>query len=222
MLAWKKWGEGKTPATTGIKGDHFVGDFYVKFEQEFVKEYTAFSESEEGGKIYLGQKKENQEKTDFFKVFKNTYFNEFSPLGAEARNMLLDWEAGANDTIQLWKQMNGWVYEGFDTTYKTLGVSFDSVYYESETYILGKKVVEEGLVKGVFYRLPDSSVWIDLEDAGMDKKIVLRSDGTSVYILSLLSYFHVASLSISVLLLYVLLWLSLSLLYTSFCFLHSH
>ncbi|MBK8820909.1 MAG: arginine--tRNA ligase [Saprospiraceae bacterium] len=182
MLAWKKWGEGKTPETTGIKGDHFVGDFYVKFEQEFVKEYTAFSESEEGGKIYLGQKKENQEKTDFFKVFKNTYFNEFSPLGAEARNMLLEWEAGANDTIQLWKQMNGWVYEGFDTTYKTLGVSFDSVYYESETYILGKKVVEEGLVKGVFYRLPDSSVWIDLEDAGMDKKIVLRSDGTSVYI----------------------------------------
>ena len=124
-------------------------------------------------------------------MFKNTYFNEFSPLGAEARNMLLDWEAGANDTIQLWKQMNGWVYEGFDTTYKTLGVSFDSVYYESETYILGKKVVEEGLVKGVFYRLPDSSVWIDLEDAGMDKKIVLRSDGTSVYITQDLSLIHI-------------------------------
>ena len=182
MLAWKKWGNGATPASSGIKGDHFVGDYYVKFEQEFVKEYTAFAESEAGAKLFESQKKENQEQSEFFEAFKNKYFNEISPLGAEARQMLLDWEAGDENTIQLWKQMNGWVYEGFDTTYQTLGVSFDSVYYESDTYLLGKKVVDEGLTKGVFYREPDSSVWINLEDAGMDKKIVLRSDGTSVYI----------------------------------------
>lgn len=182
MLAWKKWGNGATPASSGIKGDHFVGDYYVKFEQEFVKEYQAFAESEAGTKLFESQKKDNQEKSDFFKTFKNKYFNEISALGAEARQMLLDWEAGDENTIQLWKQMNGWVYEGFDKTYQTLGVSFDSVYYESDTYLLGKQVVDEGLTKGVFYREPDSSVWINLEDAGMDKKIVLRSDGTSVYI----------------------------------------
>lgn len=182
MLAWKKWGNGATPASSEIKGDHFVGDYYVKFEQEFVKEYTAFAESEAGAKLFESQKKENQDKSEFFKAFKNKYFNEISPLGAEARQMLLDWEAGDENTIQLWKQMNGWVYDGFDKTYETLGVSFDSVYYESDTYLLGKKVVDEGLTKGVFYREPDSSVWINLEDAGMDKKIVLRSDGTSVYI----------------------------------------
>ncbi|MBK8620703.1 MAG: arginine--tRNA ligase [Saprospiraceae bacterium] len=182
MLAWKKWGNGATPASSGIKGDHFVGDYYVKFEQEFVKEYQVFAESEAGAKLFESQKKENQEQSEFFKAFKNKYFNEISPLGAEARQMLLDWEAGDENTIQLWKQMNGWVYDGFDKTYETLGVSFDSVYYESDTYLLGKKVVDEGLTKNVFYREPDSSVWINLEDAGMDKKIVLRSDGTSVYI----------------------------------------
>lgn len=182
MLAWQKWSNGDTPASSGIKGDHFVGDYYVKFEQEFVREYKQFTDSPRGEEIYNQYKKEGQDKDTFFKAFKNQYFNEFSALGAEAREMLIRWEAKDEDTIALWQQMNAWVYEGFEETYKKLGVSFDTVYYESDTYLLGKKVVEEGLQKGVFYREPDSSVWINLEDAGMDKKIVLRSDGTSVYI----------------------------------------
>lgn len=182
MLAWKKWGQGATPASAGKKGDHFVGDYYVRFEQEFVREYNDFADSPQGDNLFNQLKKEGQDKSTFFKAFKNQYFNEYSSLGAEARDMLIKWEAKDAETIALWEQMNAWVYEGFDETYKKLGVSFDTVYYESDTYLLGKKVVEEGLQKGVFYREPDSSVWINLEDAGMDKKIVLRSDGTSVYI----------------------------------------
>ncbi|MFZ1703995.1 MAG: arginine--tRNA ligase [Saprospiraceae bacterium] len=182
MLAWKKWGCGETPSSSGIKGDHFVGEFYVKFEQAFVQEYTDFMASEKGIQVYQQHKKEDQTIEAFAKSFKNQYFNDYSELGAEARNMLLAWEANDPDVIALWKQMNDWVYAGFDETYKKLGVHFDTIYYESETYILGKTVVEKGLKDGVFYREPDSSVWIDLEDAGMDKKIVLRSDGTSVYI----------------------------------------
>lgn len=182
MLAWQKFGNGATPKSEGIKGDHFVGNYYVTFEREFMKEYTSFMETEAGKKIYQEKAKKEEDEKSFFKAFKNQYFNELSVLGAEAREMLRKWEAGDPETVALWKKMNAWVYEGFDTTYEKLGVSFDTVYYESETYILGKKVVDEGLEKGVFYREPDTSVWIDLQDAGMDKKIVLRSDGTSVYI----------------------------------------
>lgn len=182
MLAWLKYGNNDTPQSTGIKGDHFVGEYYVRFETEFVKEYESFQKSDLGVAIYESQKKEGQDSASFFKEYKNKYFNEHSILGKESKQMLLDWEAKNPEVIALWEKMNGWVYAGFEETYKKLGVHFDSVYYESQTYLLGKKAVDVGLEKGVFYRLEDSSVWIDLEDVGMDKKVVLRSDGTSVYI----------------------------------------
>ncbi len=182
MLAWKKFGHSETPKSTNIKGDHFVGDYYVRFEKEFVQEYEDFQFSDIGISVYEAKKKEGQDKAAFFKEYKNTYFNTYSELGAEAKRMLLDWEAGDPETIALWHQMNQWVYEGFNTTYDALGVKFDTLYYESETYLLGKKAVDDGLAKGVFYQEADSSVWVDLTDVGMDKKIVLRSDGTAVYI----------------------------------------
>jgi arginyl-tRNA synthetase len=182
MLAWKKFANGATPSTSGIKGDHFVGDFYVAFEEAFRAEYADFQNSDEGRAMYESQAKPGQEESDFFATYKNRYFNEQSILGGEARQMLLNWEAGDPDTITLWNTMNGWVYDGFNETYNQLGVRFDSVYYESDTYLLGKNAVEDGLKKGVFYREPDGSVWVNLEDVGMDRKIVLRSDGTSVYV----------------------------------------
>ncbi len=182
MLAWQKFGNRQTPQTSGIKGDHFVGDYYVRFEQAFSEEYKAFQEQEQGREIYKQFAKDNQSSDEFFKEFKNRYFNEFSILGREAKQMLIDWESGDESVKELWRTMNNWVYDGFRQTYERLGVTFDSEYYESETYLLGKKVVEEGLKRGVFYRESDSSVWINLEDVGMDKKIILRSDGTSVYI----------------------------------------
>lgn len=180
MLAWKKFGAGSTPQSTGIKGDHFVGNYYVEFEKVFVKEYNSFQNSPEGLRVY---KEANTTSTpeEFFKKYKNQYFNEHSALGAEAREMLIKWERGDKDTIALWKQMNQWVYDGFDITYDKLGVSFDSIYYESDTYLLGKKVIEDGLKKDIFYKKNDGSVWVDLEDAGMDQKLLLRGDGTSVY-----------------------------------------
>lgn len=181
MLAWEKFGKSKTPESTSIKGDHFVGDYYVAFEQAFVEEYKTFQASPKGNELYQNSGTKDS-KEDFFKKYKNTYFNEYSVLGAEARAMLVKWENGDSETMALWRQMNQWVYDGFDVTYKKLGVRFDSTYFESNTYLLGKKVVEEGLEKGVFYKKDDGSVWIDLEDAGMDHKLVLRSDGTSVYI----------------------------------------
>jgi arginyl-tRNA synthetase len=182
MLAWQKFGNGATPQSSGIKGDHFVGDFYVRFEKEFKAEYDAWQSSEAGIRFFKANSKQGQDSEAFFKEYKNRYFNEISPLGAEAKQMLLTWEAGDEKCISLWRQMNGWVYEGFEETYRKLGVSFDSLYYESETYLLGKKAVEYGLGKDVFYKEPDGSVWVNLEDVGMDRKIVLRSDGTSVYI----------------------------------------
>jgi arginyl-tRNA synthetase len=182
MLAWKKFAQGATPASTGMKGDHFVGDYYVKFEEAFRTEYADFQSSDQGRSIFANQAKPGQEAADFFSAYKNRYFNEHSPLGSEARQMLLDWEAGDPETLSLWKTMNGWVYDGFNETYKQLGVRFDSIYYESDTYLLGKSAVEHGLQKGVFYQEADGSVWVNLEDVGMDRKIVLRSDGTSVYV----------------------------------------
>ncbi len=182
MLAWQKFGHGATPSSTNIKGDHFVGDYYVLFEKEFVIEYEGFQFSDMGIAVYENNKKEGQDLASFFKEYKNTYFNTYSALGAEAKAMLIAWEAKDPEVTALWEKMNSWVYEGFDQTYQMLGVSFDALYYESDTYILGKKAVEDGLAKGVFYQQEDGSVWVNLEDVGMDRKIVLRSDGTSVYI----------------------------------------
>jgi arginyl-tRNA synthetase len=159
MLAWKKWGKGQTPESTGKKGDHLVGDFYVKFDQEYKKELNALM-----GK---GLSKEEAEKE--------------SKLMQEAREMLLAWEAGDKEVVDLWKTMNDWVYKGFDETYKALGVDFDKIYYESQTYTVGRDMVLQGIDKGLFHRRDDNSVWADLSENGLDEKILLRSDGTSVY-----------------------------------------
>ncbi len=159
MVAWRRWGEGKTPGTTGIKGDHLVGDFYVLFDQEYKKEVAGLTASgmpqEEAG---------NQ-----------------APLMQSARELLRKWEARDPETIALWEMMNRWVYEGFDITYRELGVDFDKIYYESETYLMGREEVLRGVREGIFHRRDDGSVWADLTDEGLDQKVLLRSDGTSVY-----------------------------------------
>jgi len=159
MYAWKMWGNGETPESTGIKGDHLVGKYYVKFDQEYKKEIAAL--------ILQGESKENAEQN--------------APSMQGARELLLKWEAKHAETIELWQMMNHWVYEGFDVTYKALGVDFDKIYYESETYLYGRDEVLRGLAEGVFYQKEDSSVWADLTAEGLDQKILLRSDGTSVY-----------------------------------------
>ncbi len=182
MVSWKNFGGGKTPASEGIKSDHFVGDYYVLFEQKTKAEYEAWQQSEAGQALLAEKQKPGQTPEAFFKDFKNKWFNEYSQLGSEVRDMLLKWENHDPETIALWKKMNDWVYEGFDKTYNALGVSFDKLYYESDTYLLGKDIVEEGLSKNVFFKKEDGSVWIDLTDAGHDQKVVLRADGTSVYI----------------------------------------
>ena len=160
MLAWLKWGNGETPETSGKKGDHLIGDYYVAFDKHYreeVKELVAQGMDEEKAK---------QE----------------APLIKEAHEMLVKWEQNDPEVRALWEKMNSWVYAGFDETYKALGVSFDKIYYESQTYLIGKKKVEEGLERGLFFRKEDNSVWADLTDAGLDQKLLLRSDGTSVYI----------------------------------------
>jgi arginyl-tRNA synthetase len=182
MLAWNKYGKGATPDSSGIKGDHFVGEYYVLFEKKFQEEYKAWQASKKGIAILAQHQKEGEDAAAFYKRYKNDYFNEFSALGIEAKEMLLKWEDGDTETIALWKKMNAWVYDGFEITYKNLGVNFDKLYHESDTYLLGKDVVNKGIESKVFYKKEDGSVWIDLEDAGLDQKIVLRSDGTSVYI----------------------------------------
>jgi arginyl-tRNA synthetase len=159
MLAWQKWGEGITPTSSGKKGDHLVGDFYVLFDKHYKEELKALEAK--------GLTKEQAE--------------EQSVLMAEVREMLRGWEAGDTEIVELWKTMNGWVYEGFDQTYQKLGVDFDHIYYESETYLEGKETVLDGLKKGVFYRRDDQSVWADMRQDGLDEKLLLRSDGTSVY-----------------------------------------
>ncbi|WP_301379975.1 arginine--tRNA ligase, partial [uncultured Alistipes sp.] len=159
MLAWKLYGGGETPASSGMKGDHLVGKYYVEFDKHYkeqIRELVAAGQSEEEAK-------------------KN------APVMREAQEMLRRWEARDPEVRALWETMNGWVYEGFDATYAAMGVAFDKVYYESQTYLLGKNIVEEGLAKGVFYRRPDNSVWIDLTGDGLDEKLLLRGDGTSVY-----------------------------------------
>lgn len=160
MVAWKHFANGATPQSTGIKGDHFVGDYYVRFNDEYKKQVDSL--------VSNGMTKEQAEKE--------------APIMKETQQMLLDWEAGKEDVIELWKTMNGWVYEGFDVTYKRIGSDFDKTYYESQTYLLGKDIVKQGLEKGVFFQKDDSSIWIDLTADGMDEKIVQRRDGTAVYI----------------------------------------
>ena len=183
MLAWKKFGNGETPQSTHKKGDHLVGDYYVLFETMFRKEYLEWQQTEFAkDEVLVKLKKADQTAEDFFSAYKNTYFNQYSELGREAREMLIAWENHDPETIALWTQMNNWVYDGFNETYKNLGVDFDKIYYESDTYALGKTAIEKGLAKGVFYRKDDGSVWIDLTDAKLDHKVVLRGDGTSIYI----------------------------------------
>ena len=167
MLAWKKWGNGATPESTGKKGDHLIGDYYVAFDQHYraeLAELTAKFKAE-------GMTDEEAEKRA----------KEESPLMKEAHDMLVRWEQGDEEVRALWKKMNDWVYQGFDETYRAMGVGFDKIYYESETYLEGKAKVEEGLAKGLFFRKPDGSVWADLSNEGLDQKLLLRADGTSVY-----------------------------------------
>ncbi|WP_265429773.1 arginine--tRNA ligase [Chryseobacterium sp. YIM B08800] len=159
MLAWEKFGKGETPETDRVKGDKFVGNYYVKFDQEYKKEIA---------ELIANGSTEDQAKKD-------------APLMKEAQQMLLDWENGDEKVRNLWSEMNSWVYDGFNQTYKRLGVDFDQVQYESNTYILGKDLIQEGLDKGVLYKKEDGSVWCDLTDEGLDQKLLLRSDGTSVY-----------------------------------------
>lgn len=159
MLAYAKLGEGETPQSSGIKGDHLIGKYYVLFDKEYKRQIEAL--------VAEGVSKEEAEKK--------------APWMVEAQELLRKWEQGDSETVALWKQMNEWVYAGFNDTYQKIGVSFDKTYYESNTYLLGKDVVEEGLEKGVFFRKDDNSVWIDLTEDGLDQKLVLRGDGTSVY-----------------------------------------
>lgn len=159
MLAWKLFGDGETPESSGIKGDKLVGNYYVKFDQEYKRQIKQLVEK--------GSTEEEAKKD--------------APLMIQAQKMLLDWESGDKEVVKLWETMNSWVYAGFDVTYNSLGVNFDALYYESNTYLLGKAFIEEGLSSGVFHKKQDGSVWCDLTDEGLDEKIVLRSDGSSVY-----------------------------------------
>jgi len=159
MLAWQEFGDGDTPESSGLKGDHLVGKYYVMFDQHYKKEVADLIEKGADSK----------------------FAEEKAPILLKAKEMLLKWEAKDEEIIDLWKKMNSWVYDGFEATYKRLGVDFDKNYYESETYLLGKEVVENGLDSGVFYKKEDGSVWIDLSSEGLDEKIILRSDGTAVY-----------------------------------------
>lgn len=160
MLAWQLFGNGETPESSGLKGDHLVGKYYVIFDKEYKKQIEALT--------YEGQTEDEAKKN--------------APIIKEAQEMLLKWEAGDKEVKELWSMMNGWVYSGFEVTYKMLGVDFKKYYYESDTYLLGKDTIQEGLEKGVFFKKDDGSVWIDLTDNGLDQKLVLRADGTSVYI----------------------------------------
>ena len=167
MLAWLKWGNGETPETSGKKGDHLIGDYYVAFDKHYREEVKELKANyiAEGMADDAAEEKAKQE----------------APLIKEAHEMLVKWEQNDPEVRQLWQKMNNWVYAGFDETYKALGVGFDKIYYESNTYLEGKEKVEEGLQKGFFYRRPDNSVWADLTGEGLDEKLLLRSDGTSVY-----------------------------------------
>lgn len=183
MLAWKLFGNGETPDNSGKKGDHLIGDYYVLFENKFKAEYAEWQQTDFAkNEVLAKHRKSDQNEAEFFSAYKNTYFNQYSVLGRQAREMLLAWEKNDPQTIALWRQMNSWVYEGFNETYRNLGVDFDKIYYESDTYALGRSAIEKGLKDGVFYKKEDGSVWIDLSDVKLDHKVVLRGDGTSIYI----------------------------------------
>lgn len=167
MLAWLKWGNGETPETSGKKGDHLIGDYYVAFDQHYRDEISQLK------KQFVGE--------GMTEEAAETKAKEEAPLMKEAHEMLVKWEQGDPEVRALWKRMNDWVYTGFDETYKALGVGFDKIYYESDTYLVGKAKVEEGLKQGLFFRKADNSVWADLTGDGLDQKLLLRSDGTSVY-----------------------------------------
>ena len=167
MLAWLKWGNGETPETSGKKGDHLIGDYYVAFDKHYREEIAQLKAQ------YMAEGMDDEAATEKAKAE--------APLIKEAHEMLVKWEHNDPEVRALWQKMNNWVYAGFDETYKTLGVSFDKIYYESDTYLEGKAKVEEGLSKGLFFRKDDNSVWADLTDEGLDQKLLLRSDGTSVY-----------------------------------------
>ena len=167
MLAWQKWGNGITPEKAGKKGDHLIGDFYVLFDKHFKEECQQLQKQYEEAGMTADKAKEKAEQE--------------APLIKEAHDMLVKWENNDSEIRGLWEMMNNWVYAGFDETYKALGVGFDKIYYESNTYLVGKKKVEEGLAKGLFIRKDDNSVWADLTDEGLDQKLLLRKDGTSVY-----------------------------------------
>ena len=166
MLAWLRWGNGETPESSGKKGDHLIGDYYVAFDKHYREEVRQLTEKFVAEGMDVEAAKERAEKE--------------SPLMKEAHDMLVKWEQGNPEVRALWQKMNDWVYAGFDETYKALGVSFDKIYYESQTYLEGKEKVMEGLDKGFFYRREDGSVWADLTAEGLDEKLLLRSDGTSV------------------------------------------
>ena len=180
MLAWQKFGEGQTPESTGIKGDHFVGQYYVRFATEFKKEYAAWQTSEKGQAVLAEQKSEKQTEEAFFKKYKDKYFNEYSELGKEAKALLIKWEANDPEVRALWAKMNGWVYDGFEKTYETLGVDFDKLYYESDTYLLGKDMIDKGLETKVFQQ-ENKRIFADLEEVKLGVKTVIKSDGTSTY-----------------------------------------
>lgn len=225
MLAWQRWGNGETPMSTGMKGDHLVGKYYVSFEKHFQEEYKAWQETEQAQQHFqqwqvdpkqvkkaekslekkrqkaLQKAQKNGQplpteadlaqaytlKDYFFKdIYKNQYFNTYSELGGAAKSMLQQWEAEIPAVRKLWETMNGWVYKGFEQTYQQLGVDFDQLYYESQTYLVGRELVVQELDKGpetsIFFKKDDGSTWIDLTDAKLDEKVVLRSDGTSMYI----------------------------------------
>lgn len=167
MLAWLKWGNGETPESSGKKGDHLIGDYYVAFDKHYREEVKAFKAQ------YIADGLDEEKAEEKAKAE--------APLIKEAHEMLVKWEQGDPEVRALWEKMNNWVYAGFDETYKALGVGFDKIYYESDTYLEGKKKVEEGLAKGLFFRKDDNSVWADLTDDGLDQKLLLRADGTSVY-----------------------------------------
>jgi arginyl-tRNA synthetase len=180
MLAWERFGEGETPESAGLKGDHFVGKYYVRFNTEFQKEYAEWQMTEQAKEVYESKKKPDQDPTDFFKAYKNEYFNEYSYLGRDAKAMLVKWEAEDPAIRALWKKMNGWVLKGFDETYQKLGVDFDKLYFESDTYLLGKELIDKGLNEGILFK-DGKRVWTDLENIGLAKKTILKSDGTSTY-----------------------------------------
>lgn len=195
MLAWQKYGNGETPKSSGIKGDHLVGKYYVMFAQKLKEEYQQWQQTHEAVKLWIDWMVEKEAiklekagndiadlKKHFFSKYQNEYFNKNSQLGTEARGMLLKWEAKDKEIRKLWETMNSWVYAGFNETYDRLGIDFEEAYKESEMYESGKKIVQDGLKNKTFYQKEDGSIWADLTAQKLDHKILLRSDGTSVYL----------------------------------------